>query len=76
MAIIQTIGKPGAGMSAPLWAVRSPLDGGVSSLAAPASLGNPPPTPPAARRRGSNRLQWLQIQLFLEDLPKRPGPSA
>ena len=25
------------------------------------------------RRSGPNRLTWLQIQLFLEDLPKRGG---
>jgi len=28
------------------------------------------------RRGTSNRLVWLQVQLFLEDLPKRPGVSS
>ena len=46
---------------------------GAARVTAPASTGTVPPT---SKRRGPNRLQWLQIQLFLEDLPKRPGGSS
>lgn len=28
------------------------------------------------RRSGRNRLTWLQIQLFLEDLPRRSGVTS
>jgi len=48
-------------------------ESGASVVTAPA---------PVIHRRGTrsvtarNRLPWLQIQLFLEDLPKRPGSAA
>jgi len=46
---------------------RASRRGGLS-LTAPATSG---PAPATHKARGRNRLQWLQIQLFLEDMPKR-----
>lgn len=48
--------------------VSSPHEVGASVVTAPVPTGQGPGT---HKRRGRNRLQWLQIQLFLEDLPKR-----
>lgn len=48
--------------------VSSPHEVGASVVTAPAPTRQGPGT---LKRRGHNRLQWLQIQLFLEDMPKR-----
>lgn len=48
--------------------VCSSREVGASCVTAPAPAGRPP-APPS--RRPSNRLVWLQVSLFLEDLPTR-----
>jgi len=44
----------------------------ASAVTAPVGVTGRRGTPPKPR----NRLVWLQIQLFLENLPKRPGSPA